>query len=991
MISFRAADFDGFRRALLAPRAGEHALLGWHPAPGDLALQLLEWWAYLGDVLTFYNERIANESYLRTAVLPGSVPALVELIGYRPRPAIAATGQIALLRGAGQPLEPLQVPAGLALTSTATPGVPLQTFETSAATFAGASDLAVNLAPSTTLLLGASGDSVLLQTIVSGLGPGDELLLVRRLPWTSGAPTGAAVTIRAIATETDPQGAPHTRVVLDGAGGAWAATLAEDYRLVRTAQVAALWTQSGEAAVEAVSATEVEVHLLAAVRGISPGDSVFFDGDGPVRGAAHVEAVTERFRNVPFPATTRVATSGAPTSVPVAHTVLTVSVPSDTILVPPPAGLQATANTSGGSFAAGPQSWMVTAVVQGAESLPSAEASAPVAAGGSATLAWDAVPGATAYKVYRAGTSGGEFTTPALVATVQNTSLVDTGAAVGPGGAPNPARVLVRFGLRDVGTPIPTPATTLGALPASVTPVYTDYLPAPTGLTVTGQPTGGALAGNFVWVLTAVSPLGETVGSLPASAHVGSASRLLRSTGRAVLTWNAVDGALAYNVYRARVGGTPLLVGSIPAGTSTSWVDAGTKPAGGAVPAVNTAVAGDLAARLAAGNLRAFIRDAAGAGIAVMASAGEAGTVGLEAADATPATFSLIAPVRLLVDLVDVSRGETVAAEQLGTGDANQAGQTFALAQSPLTYLSQGAGYASTLVVRVDGVAWTETSTFYGQAPDAKVFVVAQETGAVSHVRFGDGINGARLPSGSKVVATYRHGAGAASPPAGRLTTILRPQPNLAAVANPVAVSGGADAEPSALTRQNGPRSLLTFGRAISAADYEAVAAQAPGVARARAYALWNPDQQRTLVTVFVGDDAGATVAARRALTGSSDPNRPATVTLATPFGVTVAGTLLVASDRDPAAVLNAATAAVADPSDGLFSAANMGIGRGLHRSALEAALLVDGTVAVHALTVTGDDGADIFAGPGGSADPGQGSFFRLSNAPQLVTQVANV
>ena len=72
-ISYQVDDFTGFRRALLRPLPGEQAIGTWRPVPGDLGLQVLEWWAYLGDVLTFYNERIANESYLRTATQPASV------------------------------------------------------------------------------------------------------------------------------------------------------------------------------------------------------------------------------------------------------------------------------------------------------------------------------------------------------------------------------------------------------------------------------------------------------------------------------------------------------------------------------------------------------------------------------------------------------------------------------------------------------------------------------------------------------------------------------------------------------------------------------------------------------------------------------------------------------------------------------------------------------------------------------------------------------
>ena len=57
---------------------------------------------YIADILTFYNERIANQDYLRTADQPESVAHLIALLGYRPRPAIAATGILAALVSPGQ-------------------------------------------------------------------------------------------------------------------------------------------------------------------------------------------------------------------------------------------------------------------------------------------------------------------------------------------------------------------------------------------------------------------------------------------------------------------------------------------------------------------------------------------------------------------------------------------------------------------------------------------------------------------------------------------------------------------------------------------------------------------------------------------------------------------------------------------------------------------------------------------------------------------------
>jgi uncharacterized phage protein gp47/JayE len=112
--------------------------------------------------------------------------------------------------------------------------------------------------------------------------------------------------------------------------------------------------------------------------------------------------------------------------------------------------------------------------------------------------------------------------------------------------------------------------------------------------------------------------------------------------------------------------------------------------------------------------------------------------------------------------------------------------------------------------------------------------VVTRSPGqAVTTGTFGDGIDGARLPSGTgNVVASYRYGSGAASPPTGRLTTIGQPQLNLASIQNPVPVSGGQDPEAPDDVRTAAPASVVTFGRPISATDYEQIASPAPGVSQ---------------------------------------------------------------------------------------------------------------------------------------------------------------
>jgi predicted phage baseplate assembly protein len=57
----------------------------------DPSVALLDAWATVADIIDFYQERIATESYLTTAIEPESVLALANLLGYRPRPGLAAT------------------------------------------------------------------------------------------------------------------------------------------------------------------------------------------------------------------------------------------------------------------------------------------------------------------------------------------------------------------------------------------------------------------------------------------------------------------------------------------------------------------------------------------------------------------------------------------------------------------------------------------------------------------------------------------------------------------------------------------------------------------------------------------------------------------------------------------------------------------------------------------------------------------------------------
>jgi hypothetical protein len=94
----------------------------------DPSIALLDGWATVADVLTFYQERIANEGYVRTATERRSLLELGRLVGYRLRPGVAASTYLAYTI---DPTAIAQIPAGSKAQSIPGPDEQPQTFETS--------------------------------------------------------------------------------------------------------------------------------------------------------------------------------------------------------------------------------------------------------------------------------------------------------------------------------------------------------------------------------------------------------------------------------------------------------------------------------------------------------------------------------------------------------------------------------------------------------------------------------------------------------------------------------------------------------------------------------------------------------------------------------------------------------------------------------------------------------------------------------------------
>jgi hypothetical protein len=97
-VEYRIGTYGSFREALVEAMARKLALRDLTTRDdSDYAIALLDGWAYLADILTFYSERTINESFLRTARLRDSVMRLGAMVGYDPSPGLAATAPLAFL------------------------------------------------------------------------------------------------------------------------------------------------------------------------------------------------------------------------------------------------------------------------------------------------------------------------------------------------------------------------------------------------------------------------------------------------------------------------------------------------------------------------------------------------------------------------------------------------------------------------------------------------------------------------------------------------------------------------------------------------------------------------------------------------------------------------------------------------------------------------------------------------------------------------------
>ncbi|WP_428268602.1 baseplate J/gp47 family protein [Haliangium sp.] len=263
-------------------------------------------------------------------------------------------------------------------------------------------------------------------------------------------------------------------------------------------------------------------------------------------------------------------------------------------------------------------------------------------------------------------------------------------------------------------------------------------------------------------------------------------------------------------------------------------------------------------------------------------------------------------PVAMTINanVAQASHGETIF-EILGDGNSARTNQAFPLRHGPVSVARSPSDPAGAIEVRVNGIPWQPVSSLHERDGDFCGYMVRVHDDGRATIRFGDGIHGARLPSGlGNVEATYRVGLGpAGNVPAGRLSLLTNPPPGVIAAVNPAPARGGR--APSSLedNRKRAMAATVASSGAASQASFADIAV-ATGLVRAVSVRrLTAPGTPELIHLTLVGNDPGEDSLQRptdRLLRDLRDelsrrahsPGRRFVVAVYTPLPVTIRATL---------------------------------------------------------------------------------------------------
>ncbi len=893
-IAYRVGTYATFRETMLEDIAHTPELAHLTTRDDDdYAVTILDLWAAVGDVLTFYQERYANEAYLRTARERASVARLARLIDYSLRPGVAALAWLAFTVDDGKLLD---VPARLRVQSVPGQNELVQVFETIEAIRADARlnrvralplPYGVNpLAPGSTEAIVAPGQPGL--DSVAGIAAGNRLIV-----YAAGAAGSVEeLTVDELRAEDDRATLLWTSPVR----GTWTpatpvSRVGRTFRLFgHTAPASAMAPRDNAAVPGGISwsldPTDFSVPastglaLDARVDGIVTGARLLVDDAAGATTAVTVTAVRTGPASLAGLTDTVTQLTVAP-AMPATADRRNVTLYE---LTGPPVDLWGYAyprRLTGGTLLLGGARDGDTIEIDRTIARNAYRPGVRLAAGDiglrRTVLVGDADTDPVAARIDAVAICGATVAVEPTAADATSArelglDAVSASAVAGTLSAPLPMSIALR-------SATPALLVRIGDLPARTI--------APTG----SLSSLGAVRAALEAALQAAGSEPEFTAAQVG--HVGSRLVVFAGVPAADVTFMPApadattvrDLGLDHDLVVAVHGlaSAPLAM-PLPLTAAQPQLAVTIGPVGPRLIApVATASLGALAnairAALAAADAAPCFADA------VVLAAGERlvvlpGPVGPGIAEYLRVDLALDAPLDLdmataymLGNVAAASHGESVRGEVVGSGDASAPFPRFALKKTPLTFVPSAAAGAlkSSLEVSVDGVRLDEAPGLYGEGADARVFASRIQDDGATVIQFGDGQTGATVPTGAgNITATYRVGNGVAGRVRARtLTSALDRPPGLKGVVNPLAAHGGADPEHMADARANAPTTVRTFGRAVSLDDFADLLRDWRQVAKAEATWVWDGFDRAVHLTV-AGQDAGLLTADDLAQLGSA-------------------------------------------------------------------------------------------------------------------------
>ena len=867
--------------------------------PDDPSIALLDAWAVVGDVLTFYQERWANEGYLRTATERLSVMNLARLVGYRARPGLSASVYLSFTLEDSF-TEETTIPAGTkAQSQPAGEEEKAQVFETAETITARASWNRIRPRQSRPQNLSVQPANLYVAGVGLNLRRGDRLLVERPgvdpVLWRvedvveDRAANRTQIVLPTVAT---PTAAPSAMAALPGGGsGALAGTL--------RALVAALNAlDDGEMeALEAAQAQLIEALLLTMDALVDP------EGDQAAAARAALEELTallDALLEDPLSAgqsraaalMQRLALALAALLAgdtppaqgdPIQALAARLAAPRVAAAIPPATPYHLALDTAATFNATSDLRLRLLASALGGTTL------------GRTKLLADLYKGA---RTFGLGGDGGQAADEVAIFVVRATAAPFGHNAPliadipDDGGQVTYEEWAIDDPLNDGSPSIPfEPPLGAVAIQISNPPRHrpgTLYLDAeydiPAGSRVYVERAGGR-------VLSYVPTTDQIAHETLAAYGISGKSTRLDLSEAAWFSGNDFTNVRTTRVYLATERLTPAeepIVAPVPAEQTPNTIQLN-GVFEGLAPGRWVVVSGE----------RADLDGVTGVMASELVMIRNAAVVSDNGGPRTELTFANELSYRykrdtavLLANTVRATHGETVS-EVLGSGDARRRWPAFDLRKPPLTYLPAPtpAGAESTLTVRVNDVRWREADNHVLLGPADRAYVLERREEKefdATTVIFGDGQNGARLPTGvENVTAVYRSGLGqAGNVPAGRIKQLATRPLGVKGVSNALPATGGADREGRDSTRANAPLAVMALDRLVSVTDYADFARTFAGIGKAAAAELSDGRRSVVHLTIAGADDIPIDTTSdlyrnlRLALARAGDPWTPVQIAL---------------------------------------------------------------------------------------------------------------